>query len=261
LTNKDISFKKLRSDRKDLLFITEKGDIIPYWIENKNNSKISVWLKFREIASSLRVVWLYYGSNTFLGVRPGSIIFEFFDDYNDLDISDYTVVSGTWAADEEAGNGILRATQEGANLIIHNTANFSAGIVIRSKVRGETSGTSLGHVFGYQDSSNFYHTRISMSGEIQIYEWKAGDPSEKGSTSVDVSQDVWYILETIWSETNKIEVNLHDENGNLLASASATMTADFANGKIGFRSYNKGSCDELFIRKYSETEPIVDTKY
>ena len=93
--------------------------------------------------------------------------------------------------------------------------------------------------------------------ELQIYEWVAGSANKRGSTSVSISTGTWYILEAIWKDANTIEAKLYDINGNLLATATTTMTGGFSSGKIGLRTYNPGSFDDFRIRNYTEPEPTI----
>ena len=174
----------------------------------------------------------------------------------------YTIVSGDFELSEEpsgSGNGVLKGIGSEASLITHNSANISTGKVIRAKLRIDSSlsDAASGIVFGFQDSSNFYHVRIHTLDELQIYEWVGGSASKKGSASVTINTDTWYILEIIWSDANTIEAKVYDASENLLATASATMTGGFSSGKIGFRLYRPGSADDIRIRKYTEPEPSV----
>jgi len=177
----------------------------------------------------------------------------------EIDFAPWTAQSGCFdIVEESAGNGIIKGTTTGANLVTHNTADIGVGKVIRAKIRPDNDYSSLGVIFGYQDSSNFYHVRVNNGyDELQIYEWVSASASKRGSASVIISTGTWYILEAIWSEANSIEAKLYDAEGNELAATSATMTGGFSSGKIGFRSHNIGSYDVFHVRKYASPEPLV----
>jgi len=209
----------------------------------------------------MKVIYLNINTSRTEDLSDPEATFDFWDDFDDLDISDYTQVSGSWETTEEptgSGNGILKGTASGTNLIVHNTADIGTQKVIRAKVRPDTGGSSPGVVFGYQDSSNFYHVRINASSdELQIYEWVGGSTNKIESAAVTINENTWYVLEAIWKDVNTIEAKLYDENGNLLATATATTTGGFSSGKIGFRTYNAASFDNFVVRKYTEPEPSV----
>ena len=191
---------------------------ISYWIESKvDGSWAYVWVKVPEIpANDNATVYVYYGNPSATSESNGTAVFEFFDDFDDLDISDYTTVSGSFDVVEEtmgSGNGILKGTASGTNLIIHNTVNTDTQKIIGAKVRPDSTSGGGGVIFGYQDSSNFYHVRINnYDDELQIYEWVSGSATKRGSTSVSITTGTWYILEAIWKNANTIEAKVYDAN-------------------------------------------------
>jgi len=261
----DPIWEHARSAGEDIRFCYHpEEEMLSYWIEkfDPDAEEAIIWVKVPEIPANSEIeIFMYYGNPTVASASDGVATFVFFDDFDDLDISDYTIVSGSFDVVEEpagSGNGILRGTGSSANLIVHNTANVDTQKVVRVKVRPDSSTGAPGVVFGYQDSDNFYHARINNDGdELQIYEWVGGSATKRGSTSVSISTGTWYILEAIWKDANTIEAKLYDVNGNLLATATATMTGGFSSGKIGLRTYNTGSFDDFRIRKYTEPEPSV----
>jgi len=178
----------------------------------------------------------------------------------EIEIAPWTAQTGCFDLVGESGNGIAKGVTNGANLVTHNMADIGVGKAIRAKIRADDDYSGTGIIFGYQDSSNFYHVRVDNGeDELQIYEWVSGSASKKGSASVTISTGTWYVLEAIWSGANSIEAKLYDVDGNELASASATMTGGFSSGKIGFRTYNRGSYDDFRVRKYADPEPTFSS--
>ena len=265
ISGDDPIWQHARSAGEDIRFCRyAEEQMLSYWIEkyDSTNKEAIIWVKVPSIpANSTIDIFMYYGNEEVTSKSDGVATFVFFDDFDDLDISDYTIVSGSFDVVEEpagSGNGILKGTASGVNLIVHNTANVGTQKVVRAKVRPDSDTGAPGVVFGYQDSSNFYHVRIhAYEDQIQIYEWVSGSASKKGSTSVSISPGTWYILEAIWKDANTIEAKLYDVNGNLLATATATMTGGFSSGKIGLRTYNPSSFDDFCIRNYTEPEPEI----
>jgi len=66
---------------------------IPYWIESKVDSNWAyVWIKVPEIpANDNATVYMYYGNPTATSASNGTAVFEFFDGFEDGDVSDWSV--------------------------------------------------------------------------------------------------------------------------------------------------------------------------
>jgi len=255
-------------DQKYIECYFQDGSWIPHWVEEFDpvNNKAVIWVKVPQIPANGTVkVLIKVNPTRTEDLSNPNAVFDFYDDFDDLDISDYTQVEGSWEVVEEpveSGNGVLKATASEANLIVHNTANISTQKVLRVKVRPDDNIGAPGIVFGYQNSDNFYHVRISNEfNELQILEWVGGSATKRGSTSVSISTGTWYILKAVWKDADTIEAKLYDVNGNLLATTTATMTAGFSSGKIGLRTYKPSSFDDFRIRKYVEPGPSVTVEY
>ena len=62
ISSEEISFHLLRPDSKDAVFLDKYGNVLPYWIENKNNTLMQVWLKFPQASKSFLPVFIYYNN-------------------------------------------------------------------------------------------------------------------------------------------------------------------------------------------------------
>ena len=94
-------FTGMQNDFDDIRFTIDDGiTSIPYWIEEYNPSDYAiVWVKVPLIpALDTTIIYLYYGNPDAVSESDGEAVFDFFDDFNDQDISDWTVVSGHWTA-------------------------------------------------------------------------------------------------------------------------------------------------------------------
>jgi len=96
----------MQNDFDDIRFTmnaTANSDLLslPYWIEEYSISEYAiVWVKVPYIpASNSTTVYLYYRNPNTLSESDGPAVFEFFDDFNDQDISDWTIINGSWTAD------------------------------------------------------------------------------------------------------------------------------------------------------------------
>jgi len=246
----------------DIRFTDNDGTtLLDYWIEDPSQDPITVWVEVKDNLDNDVDIYCYYRKSGESSLSNGVNTFsDFFDDFDDEDISDYTTVQGSWQTANENGDGITKGTGSDTNLLTHNTTDIGTGKVIRAKIRPDNDYSSLGVVFGYQDSSNFYHVRVNNgSNELQIYEWVSSSASKKGSASVTINTGTWYIIEAIWISANSVNAKLYDVNGNELASASATMTGGFSDGKIGFRTYHPGGFDDFLVRKHVSPEPAFSS--
>jgi len=115
LSSSDIPFEKLSVDRKDLLFVDSNNEALPYWIEEINSSRISLWLKFSEIERGKTVFYLYFGNPGFCGESSGEEIFLLFDDFEDgeRNTSKWNLVTYESPVIEETSEGRLRITDDG----------------------------------------------------------------------------------------------------------------------------------------------------
>ena len=62
ISSEEIPFHLLRPDGKDIVFLDKYGNVLPYWIENKNNTLMQVWLKFPKASKSFLPVYMYYNN-------------------------------------------------------------------------------------------------------------------------------------------------------------------------------------------------------
>jgi len=62
ISSEEIPFHLLRPDGKDVVFLDENGNILPYWIETKNSTLMQVWLKFPKASKSFLPVSVYYNN-------------------------------------------------------------------------------------------------------------------------------------------------------------------------------------------------------
>jgi len=89
----------MQDDFDDIRFTTnDEVTSIPYWIEEYNPSDYAiVYVKVTLIpALDTTVVYLYYENPGAVSESDGEAVFDFFDDFNDQDISDWWIIYGEW---------------------------------------------------------------------------------------------------------------------------------------------------------------------
>ena len=89
---------KMRSDCGDIRFTDTDGSTsLPYWIESGvNSSSTKIWIKIPSVPAS-ETIYIYYGNSsaTYNNSTGGTDTFDFYDDFNDNDISDWTQMPST----------------------------------------------------------------------------------------------------------------------------------------------------------------------
>jgi PGF-CTERM protein len=97
------------SDGSDLRFEDTNSKELSYWIEEWNGGAKSakIWIKVPSIpANGETKIKMYYGNPRAGAVSDGDKVFEFFDDFEDGDVSDWdiTVISSSHSIVDESGN-------------------------------------------------------------------------------------------------------------------------------------------------------------
>jgi len=240
----------VNSTGADIRVFDQNYNQLYFWVEKWDyaNKTAVIWVNLTAGSSELNIA---YGNpsasaSTYMN---GTKTFEFFDDFNDNDISDYTIALGAF----DANNGYMHASPDySENWAYHSTATISTPALIRFKV-WTSSGHDTGVVFGMQDTSNTYLVRISDAEDaIHVYERKDGTWTELSSVSVAIVPSQWYVEEALWKNANDIEARLYDLDGNLLATTSVTATAGYSSGYIGVRSWYDGGVDDIIVAKLAD---------
>src|SRR3989344_4527512 len=94
----------------DLRFVNGSNEAVSYWIDHCGTNNATVWVNFpTNITSIQQTIYLYYGNNEVKNQSNGSVVFAFFDDFNDGDFNSsptWSAASGTWAV----FNGVLNSS-------------------------------------------------------------------------------------------------------------------------------------------------------
>jgi len=257
LTKNDIAFEKLRYDKQDLLFVTQAGETIPYWIEKADANEITVWLKFSEIRKGTEVFWLYYGNRNFSGVSDGKATFLFYDDFEDGDISDWTIVSGTWSAD----NGYLERTGTSGSFdkIYKEVSNPITNFAIDLKTLQGAIKDEFDLFIAYNVDETVKFTVFNENGgEHDLKD--ADDGTLDSRTNVDDANTWWDI--SFRKHENNFKVY---KDGALWLSGSPTTDRSaetITQVRIMSRNTVSGEPTNKFdlirVRKFTEPEPYID---
>lgn len=226
---------KVQIDGKDIRVFDETYGQNYFWIElfDITNQKCIIWTKINAGQTQLNIA---YGNSDCLSsnYHSGGMTFEFFDDFEDGDISDWTQGSSRGSNSLVVENGYVR----GSTLDAWNSMHRSISLPHNFIVEGE---------YELISDSNYNHILISLRDSINnievsgIYELEAQNvlnalPSTTGTaTSLTVGQkyywkfyrktDDYTVAEiggysdtsdsAVSNEPDTLEVNLYNSNNKL----------------------------------------------
>lgn len=252
LNDTNFNYSHADSLGDDVRFTDADDNTLFYWIEfYKNSSDESIiWVNVTSIAASDdTTIFLYYGNETATAESDGTNTFIFFDNFTDDDVTDWTVIGGTWSASD----GMLKQTGAGGSIypnlcpsnIVDSVTDFDMRCTGSSRSIGcfhhldTTNGDGYGWYIGH-DGSNY--ARLLVGWGLGSY-WEF-----TGST---FSQNVWYDIQHRVLNNN---LEVFKNNVSLGDHTDSTYTI----GSMCFRSaYAGAEYDNLRIRKYASPKPTV----
>ncbi len=139
------------------LFENDGVTPVPFFVEQCNSAKTTLWVKYSSLASGLRSLKLYYGNFLAPTVAVNSAsIFPFYDGFDgtSIDTNLWTINDATgWSV----GNGQLRGTNSSGRLTSKST--FNAGYIQEVKAKTTTRAANgqqmAGFFLGFYDSIGF----------------------------------------------------------------------------------------------------------
>ena len=247
----------VRSDGYDIRAFDHLFNQLWFWVEefDYTNKIAKIWVKLPENSEELNIA---YGNPSAMKstYENGEYVFEFFDDFNDQDISDYTVVEGGFVVEQRDTNDYyMKSTRPATetSIAIHSTAKTNADVVFEFEVVALEDAGRPGILFNYFDNDNYLFTRISNDeDQLQIWEKKGGSYTKLSYTAYTISTNTWYKLRTIWKSDKTIILQLLDNLDNVLAETQTTHTLDVAENSFGARHYGLGGLDNLRILKLAD---------
>jgi hypothetical protein len=183
-TSTAISSGKMRSDCTDIRVTDINGNEItePWWLDNCNSTTSQIWVKFADIPTYSKVLYIYYGNPnaTESAQSDGEDVFEFFDNFNDNSIDtskwDYSD-PGSGLTTSETSQVMRRSgtTSSGNQTNTLDTDDtFDKFRIEDFKVRiNSQSGTEL-LIFGYQA----WIAVLRYDGGTIKWQWWDGDSWE-----------------------------------------------------------------------------------
>ena len=267
LTSSDIPFNKIRPDERDLLFVDENNNVIPHWIESSNGSQIEMWLCFPEIRTGRSVFFLYFGNPSFLSGEDGSLVFDFFTDFENL--SGWEDYQSAWSHvtnqghDNNAAYGDKEVDDN--NLFQYENSMPSDPRVYESRVKVEQLGyadpenwDSFGMFIasGPNDQTPSLSLTITRGMGLRLVVVRSdGVRSTDQQNLAPVSTGTWYILGILLDGSNTKAFLDYEEKTSVTDS-----NANFSPRYFAFNAYDSsGWVDWARVRKYTAVYPVIET--
>jgi len=134
----------------DILFTDASGAPLSYWIENYTDDTAKVWVKVNTISTKDSIIKLYYGKLVDHSASNGTTTFTFFEDFDTLDTTRWSVTGSPTVAD---GRLILRST--GGEQGITSVQGVGEDLAVRALVKsGHFNSAANAEWFGLQDPSH-----------------------------------------------------------------------------------------------------------
>lgn len=179
----------------------------------------------------------------YVGTSSGTWVYEFdkyydrnllSDNFEDGDSAGWTPGLGSWSVTTE-GPKVLNITTIDGVVKTGNTSWNDYTVQSKIKMTGQYYGTGSGITFRYNDANNMYWFRLSKDdNQLKLLKKQAGNWTVISSVPQSLSFNTWYTAKVVVNGTSIIcyldgveKINITDTT--------------FANGSIGFRSYNTSS--------------------
>jgi hypothetical protein len=198
--------------------------VVPSWTSVEDGIPLALVfdVDVRDLAIDLEFENPVGGSCTVQGTTRGAAVFDDFDDGN---ITGWTVRSGTWAS----SSGELYQSNGTSNRMLIGT-DILTDITMETKIKVVT-GTVAYVVFRYSDDNNFYLAGIrSDTDVVRVGRYKSGVFTQTKTATATIDPGQWYNLKVSVSGST---VNVWLDCALVLTHTDTQMNAS---GKVGFRT-------------------------
>jgi hypothetical protein len=251
----------MHEDFRDIRFTDREGKKIPYWIEEFSPGKqASVWIKIPSIpAEGKTTVYLHYGNPDAMDESDAETVFDYYEDFNDGDISTWTQKMGSWTAE----NQFLQLRTRGNHQEAYSSFSFDYPIVVEAKMNYlstyEYAGIQIsflerskrtGYKFGWS-GLNTGGSRIARIDGSMSVSHLVSDPS----INVIDHNNQWLHEKVTYDGEGNFTLLLTTPQGKevYLHAHDVSHTPPFTIGTYG----SEMAVDDLRVRKYTKKEPIV----
>ncbi|MBI5360465.1 MAG: DUF2341 domain-containing protein [Planctomycetes bacterium] len=240
---------KVRYDLADIRFASSDGaQAYNYWQETDTR----FWVKAPSLVSGASSLQMYYGNASAVPSVNGTKTFDFFDDFNDGDMADWTTSGGTWSVDGLAMKQASTSPEAMAGKYFYN-----ANCVFEADAMILNAGPDPNVWLMFRKSSptaSYNGTNLSagLSGWNSQYSIYNGSGNIVSGSGASLTANVWYKLKTTMSGTN-LALYVNDAQA-LSNGAAAAVSGNY----LGVRTNVTGAkYDNIRARKYASVEPVT----
>ncbi|MDY6836233.1 MAG: DUF2341 domain-containing protein [Chloroflexota bacterium] len=257
----------MQADFDDIRFTSsDSATLYTHWRESYTASTSAVfWMKVPSIpAASPSTMYMYYGNAAATDISDGDLTFEFFDDFEDGDISDWTQYgSGTVSLASDGGDGVLLKTanneSSGGYSLFNNGAISEYEAIFEINRINENGNADTG--YGIEDGSfNGYGPRMqrfdSKNRRFIIDQRIGGTANELGRKNFSGDPNTWYVVK-FRRYGSTIEFELYDTSDVLVQSHSETDATYTSFDRFVIHGGYEFWTDDIRVRKYVSPEPTT----
>jgi len=261
----DPAFFAKCTEQKFVEFYDEdKQTLLNHWTEkfDPTNNEAIFWVKVPNIpANGTKTIYLKINTSRTEDLSNGDNVFEFFDDFEILDTSKWSVINNVVIKQVDSITVAEVGNDGELNSVLLNTTGKSLRFTAKLKYLETVDGTTNTRA-GMQVVSSGLNDRIYLfvGGTVSEIRWNTqvdGTWQTEEQVVSSSSPNTWYVFEIV-----KIEdiyyVYVYDVNLNLLGSRGGrTVKDEDMSIRLISRSNQIIQVDYVFVRKYTSPEPTV----
>jgi hypothetical protein len=259
----------MQPDFDDIRFKDSDGSTeLSHWRESYTASTSAVfWVKIPSIPSGIKTIYMYYGNDAASSASDGDATFEFFDDFEDGDISDWSQYgSGTVQIANDGGNYVLLKTayndRSGGYSLFNNGALSNFEAVFRTKRINENGGSQ--NRYGIENGSfNGYGPRMqdfnSLPSAFAIERRTGGVGANLVSKSSSAYEWNTWMTVKFRKSGDILEFELYDSTGSLVESISISNSLYNSFDRFVVHGGWEFYTDDIRVRKYAPQSGYVSS--
>lgn len=267
LTAENFDYSNVRADGRDIRFIDEDRNELPYWMESWNPGGTSkIWVRASSLPTGNSVLWMYFGDGAVHGASDGAATFHFFEDFDSLDGSRWSS-SGNCSVD----GGQLTVTR-GA-VYTDNAVASQPGLLVEARMKWNNFATYSGLCIAdarftgasNQGRNKLVYLMTGTSGSRAISAWAASGTAATyniawGQQQFTAVADIWYTMGYV-VEGNKVTIF---KDGVQTNSLQGTWAAPFfvwlgyyRGSASGYANCGDITAERITVRKYAALQPLI----
>lgn len=242
----------------------DKTTLLNHYVEewDTENYNAKIWIKVPNIpANSTKKIYLKINVERTEDLSNGEATFDFFDDFEDGDISDWTIYSGPWGITTDAYEGNYAIYKDvNANddkcgkQFVYDRTQYDVIITLYFKLIENAGTVPDSFVLRDLDTDSGYLFHLGRAGTASsIKTWESGSIGETlASAGSGITANQWYKIEIILRQNG--DLVFRDGTG---AEITATDSTYMQFDEFTLRFYRSAIADYIIARKYTDPEPTV----